>query len=68
MPPAPTATGHPEAAAALLRRLGNFPFWQGSEHLLDLLEPLYRQVAESGLALMTGEEKEQLPADHRLHR
>jgi uncharacterized Zn finger protein len=68
MPPAPTATGHPETAAALLRRLGNFPFWQGSEHLLDLLEPLYQQVAESGLALMTGEEREQLPADHRLHR
>jgi uncharacterized Zn finger protein len=59
IPPVPTAQGHPEAAAALLRRLGNFPFWQGEVHLLNLLEPLYQQVAESGLALMAGEEKEQ---------
>jgi uncharacterized Zn finger protein len=60
MLPAPAVKGRPDAATALLRRLGNFPFWQGSAPLLDLLEPLYQQVAESGLALMTSEEKEPL--------
>jgi uncharacterized Zn finger protein len=59
MAPALTTKGHEEAAAALLRRLGNFPFWQGSGQLLELLEPIYRQVAQSGLALMTGKDKEQ---------
>jgi|GEM_PF-2190529 hypothetical protein len=48
-----------DAAATLPRQLGNFPFWQGGEPLLAVLEPLYRQVVEAGLALILGGEKEQ---------
>jgi uncharacterized Zn finger protein len=33
------------AGAALPRRLGKFPFWQGRENLHDALEPIYRSAA-----------------------
>ena len=47
------------AAAALPSQLGNFPFWQGGEPLLALLEPLYKQVVDAGLTLILGGRKEQ---------
>ena len=45
----------PPVSAALPRRLGNFPFWRGAERLLDVLEPLYRQASQRGLAAFLGE-------------
>jgi uncharacterized Zn finger protein len=40
--------------AALLRRLGNFPFWRGEKPLLEALEPAYRAAAARGLEVFAG--------------
>ena len=40
--------------AALVRRLGNFPFWRGEQVLLDVLEPAYRAAAVRGLEVFAG--------------
>ena len=45
----------PPVSAALPRRLGNFPFWRGSERLLDALAPVYAQAAPHGLEVFLGE-------------
>jgi uncharacterized Zn finger protein len=47
----------PEIAAALPRRLGNFPFWRGKVPFLEALEPVYRQVAPLGLDVVLGQYK-----------
>jgi len=39
----------PRVSAALPKRLGNFPFWRGSEHFLETLQGIYRKAAERGL-------------------
>lgn len=36
----------PPMPAALLRRLGSFPFWRGKERILDALMPVYVQASE----------------------
>ena len=41
----------PAVPAALLKRLGNFPFWRGEVALLAALEPLYSQASSRGLNL-----------------
>lgn len=41
---------------ALLRQVGEFPFWQGDEALLTVLEPVYERVSRAGRKLYTGEE------------
>jgi len=51
----------PPASAALLRRLGNFPFWRGQERLPDVLGPVYRQAAQAGLGAYLGERGERAP-------
>ena len=41
-------TGEPPAipaGAAVLKRLGKFPFWRGSQNLVDALQPLYLGAA-----------------------
>jgi uncharacterized Zn finger protein len=45
----------PPQAAALPRRLGNFPFWRGTERFLDAVEPVYRQASQRGLDAFLGE-------------
>jgi uncharacterized Zn finger protein len=45
----------PVAKAALLRRLGAFPFWRGSEPLLESLEPIYDRAAARGLRVFLGQ-------------
>jgi len=45
----------PPVSAAGPKRLGNFPFWRGSEMLLDAIEPVYKQVSQYGLDLFLGE-------------
>jgi uncharacterized Zn finger protein len=39
----------PPVDAALLRRLGPFPFWQGEAPVLDALAPCYRRATEAAL-------------------
>ncbi len=41
--------------AALPRRLGKFPFWRGTEHFLEAIEPVYKEAARRGLDVFLGE-------------
>jgi uncharacterized Zn finger protein len=45
----------PTVAAALPRRLGNFPFWRGAEPFLKALEPIYTAAAPLGLDAVLGQ-------------
>ena len=44
----------PPVNAALLKRLGNFPFWRGGEDLAEALEPMYPQASSQGLQVFLG--------------
>jgi uncharacterized Zn finger protein len=39
----------PATEAALVRRLGRFPFWRGERGILECLEPMYARAARNGL-------------------
>jgi len=39
----------PPVSAALLRRLGSFPFWRGEEDFADVLEDTFREAAPKGM-------------------
>jgi uncharacterized Zn finger protein len=45
--PAADPVRPPALSAALLRRLGAFPFWQGQSSPLESLEPVYRQATQA---------------------
>jgi uncharacterized Zn finger protein len=45
----------PPVSAALLKRLGNFPFWRGKERFFDALEPIYTRASTHGLSVFLGE-------------
>lgn len=45
----------PPMKAALLRRIGNFPFWRGDRPLTETLEPFYAKASESGIQIFRGE-------------
>jgi uncharacterized Zn finger protein len=45
----------PPISAAVPKRLGNFPFWHGSELFLEALVPIYKQASQNGLNLFLGE-------------
>ena len=45
----------PPFSAALPRRLGNFPFWQGKDGFLLALEEVYRKASPTGLDVFLGE-------------
>jgi uncharacterized Zn finger protein len=45
----------PPVSAALLKRMGNFPFWRGKERFFDALEPTYARASERALAVFLGE-------------
>lgn len=45
----------PPQSAAWPRRLGNFPFWRGSQRFLDALADLYSTAGEEGLEVFLGE-------------
>jgi uncharacterized Zn finger protein len=47
----------PSLPAALPRRLGNFPFWQGQESFLTAMEKIYGQASPIGLNVFLGEYK-----------
>ena len=41
----------PSVPAALLKRLGSFPFWRGEERFLQAIEPIYTQASPRGLEI-----------------
>jgi len=45
----------PPVPAALLKRLGNFPFWRGKDNFQDSLEPVYKQSSVSALEIFIGD-------------
>lgn len=45
----------PPVQAALVRRLGSFPFWRGDMSLLDALTPAYTRASNNGLAVFCGD-------------
>jgi uncharacterized Zn finger protein len=45
----------PPVTAALVRRLGKFPFWRGEQALLSAVEPAYVAVSALGLKTVLGE-------------
>jgi len=49
----------PPAPAALVKRLGNFPFWRGEERFLEAIEPLYTQASPRGLEVFLGARESQ---------
>ncbi len=55
LPPLPGgANAIPSQPGALLRRLGPFPFWRGSDSLTAALEPVYRSAAIVAAAIALG--------------
>jgi uncharacterized Zn finger protein len=44
----------PPTEAALVRRLGRFPFWRGTTALVEALEPLYARASSRGLEVFLG--------------
>lgn len=44
----------PPVSAALPKRLGNFPFWRGTEGFLEALDPVYTQASARGLDVFLG--------------
>jgi uncharacterized Zn finger protein len=45
----------PPAPAALVKRLGNFPFWRGTERFLNAITPIYAQASPRGMDTFLGE-------------
>lgn len=44
----------PATDAALVRRLGPFPFWRGTSSLIETLQPVYAQASPRGLDVFLG--------------
>ncbi len=44
----------PPTPAALVKRLGNFPFWRGEERFLSAIEPVYTQASARGVDVFLG--------------
>jgi len=45
--------------AAMPKRLGNFPFWRGSQRFIDALEPIYAGASQCGMNAFLGEKSHQ---------
>jgi len=45
----------PPVGAALVRRLGGFPFWRGKEPFIESVEPLYQRATERAIGELAGE-------------
>jgi uncharacterized Zn finger protein len=46
----------PEAAGALVKRLGKFPFWRGKEKFLEAMERVYESASPLGMDVFLGEQ------------
>lgn len=44
----------PTTPAALVKRLGNFPFWRGEEKFLTAIESMYVNASSRGLDVFLG--------------
>ncbi|MGB7923528.1 MAG: SWIM zinc finger family protein [Pyrinomonadaceae bacterium] len=44
----------PPISAALPKRLGNFPFWRGTERFIEAIEPVYAQASPRGVDVFLG--------------
>jgi len=44
----------PATDAALVRRLGRFPFWRGTAPLIETVEPVYARASARGLGVFLG--------------
>ena len=55
----------PPVAAALVKRLGSFPFWRGATPFQEALEPIYTQASPRGLAVFLGESDPAAEASER---
>ncbi|MBV9125197.1 MAG: SWIM zinc finger family protein [Planctomycetes bacterium] len=51
----------PPVSAALLQRLGHFPFWRGETRFLEALEPVYAQASRAGLEVFLGNHVSESP-------
>ena len=51
----------PPVVAALLARLGQFPFWRGRQPLVEALAPAYHAASARGLEVFLGETSEPAP-------
>ena len=47
----------PPVAAALPKRLGNFPFWRAEENFLSVMEESYREASPVGMDVFLGEQE-----------
>ena len=47
--------GIPKISAALVRRLGGFPFWRGEEPFLDAIDSIMSSASPAGLEVFLGE-------------
>jgi uncharacterized Zn finger protein len=45
----------PPLTSALLKMLGNFPFWRGRERFMEALEPVYLRASIRGMDVLLGE-------------
>ena len=45
----------PHTAAALPKRLGNFPFWRGERRFIETIEPMYSQASKLGMDAFLGD-------------
>jgi uncharacterized Zn finger protein len=45
----------PPVPAALPKRLGSFPFWQGEQRFLEAIEPIYAQASPHGVDMFLAE-------------
>lgn len=46
----------PPMPAALPKRLGSLPFWQGEQPLLDVVQSVYARASEVGMEVVAGEQ------------
>jgi len=57
----------PPVPAALLKRLGNFPFWRGKERFFEALEAVYVRSSTHGLDVFLGERRNLDSPDDKNH-
>ncbi len=51
----PDAVRIPPVSAALVKRLGSFPFWRGERTFIPLMEKIYAAASPIGISIFIGE-------------
>jgi uncharacterized Zn finger protein len=52
----------PPVSAALIKRLGNFPFWRSEIPVLEAVEPIYSHASSTGMSVYLGDAPALTPA------